>query len=115
MAQPHKGDRRLIAMRPPVEQFEAYKTEAEQLGLDLGEYAVYVMARARRNPVPTYILAKLREAQRAGRVAQLELEIVGDGDERRSVAAVRRHRRSASTSGCGAVDSAANAFEEIGA
>ncbi|MGV9864457.1 hypothetical protein [Rhodococcus koreensis] len=59
MGRPHKGTRKCISVRAPLQQHSFYEARAEELGLELGDYALLVMARAYNLDVPDYILKKL--------------------------------------------------------
>jgi hypothetical protein len=55
MANPGKGPRRAITVRVPIPHKDRYDAEAAALGLDLGDYAALVMARAHELPDPPYL------------------------------------------------------------
>ncbi|MEV6774411.1 hypothetical protein AB0N05_37820 [Nocardia sp. NPDC051030] len=61
MPRPNLGDRHPVAVRPPRDQWEIYRDRADELGLDLGNYMVLVMACAHGKPVPDYIADKLAD------------------------------------------------------
>ncbi|BAE45952.1 MULTISPECIES: hypothetical protein [Rhodococcus] len=59
MGRPSKGARRCLSVRAPLNQAEVYERRADELGIDLGDYWVLVMARASNLDIPDYILKKL--------------------------------------------------------
>lgn len=56
------GDRAHITMRTPIDQYQVYKRHADELGLDVGPYAVAVLAVAHGLPVPDYIVDRADSA-----------------------------------------------------
>ena len=59
MGRPSKGARGCLSVRAPLNQAEVYERRADELGIDLGDYWVLVMARASNLDIPDYILKKL--------------------------------------------------------
>ena len=68
-----KGARHQIGVRAPVDQYERYKEKADQLGLDLSDYIVLVLARVHGQPVPRYIVEALQPGQ-----MPLEFEVASE-------------------------------------
>lgn len=58
-----KGPRKPAMVRTPEEQYAHYKGEADALGLDLGDYYVYVMAQHHDLPMPHYIRERINPDQ----------------------------------------------------
>lgn len=55
MPMPSKGERAQHTIRVPVEHYEHYVNSAQQLGMSVGEYLVYMLAIAHEfdpNPQP---------------------------------------------------------------
>lgn len=60
MAQPSKGKRGHINTRAPRPQHDIYRALADDLGLDLGDYSVLVLACVHGLEVPPYIAGKIK-------------------------------------------------------
>ncbi len=80
MAREHKGKRGHINTRAPEAQHNKYKERAAELGLDLGDYSVLVLARAHELPVPEYIRKKVDPAKLRKHDDQFALALTSDGE-----------------------------------
>jgi hypothetical protein len=80
MAREHKGKRGHINTRAPLTHHNTYQARADDLGLDLGDYSVLVMARAHGLPVPDYIARRVDTAKLLRHDEQYALALTPDGE-----------------------------------
>lgn len=81
------GDRAHITMRTPIDQYQVYKRHADELGLDVGPYAVAVLAVAHRLAVPDYIVDRADSAGWARLQHRFALALSPDDESTRLVGA----------------------------